>query len=188
MRDVQTGMCTRGDKCPYAHNVFEYWLHPTRYRSQLCNDGPKCRRRVCFFAHTIDQLRVPPSKPFVAPDMLSNNSGAPSSLPALEAKPMDTGASTPEARSLYHARHAHAPYRMLCVCAPGVHPVEAPQAFLTVAHNGHAPSMVKGSIGQLHGHTPVGQSRIASVMCVHRACRWRRRSSKGWRWGLCPPG
>ena len=43
---------------------------PHRYRSQLCNDGPKCRRKVCFFAHTIDELRVPPSKPFVAPDML----------------------------------------------------------------------------------------------------------------------
>ena len=41
-----------------------------RYRSQLCNDGPKCRRKVCFFAHTIDELRVPPSKPFVAPDTL----------------------------------------------------------------------------------------------------------------------
>ncbi len=25
---------------------------------------------MCFFAHTIDELRVPPSKPFVAPDML----------------------------------------------------------------------------------------------------------------------
>lgn len=25
--------CIRGDKCPYAHNVFEYWLHPTRYVS-----------------------------------------------------------------------------------------------------------------------------------------------------------
>jgi hypothetical protein len=23
--------CIRGDKCPYAHNVFEYWLHPTRW-------------------------------------------------------------------------------------------------------------------------------------------------------------
>ena len=42
----------------------------TRYRSQLCNDGPKCRRKVCFFAHTIDELRVPPSKPFVAADTL----------------------------------------------------------------------------------------------------------------------
>ena len=27
---MQTGMCARTDKCPYAHNVFEYWLHPTR--------------------------------------------------------------------------------------------------------------------------------------------------------------
>jgi len=46
------------------------WVLCDRYRSQLCNDGPKCKRKVCFFAHTIDELRVPPSKPFVAPDML----------------------------------------------------------------------------------------------------------------------
>ena len=26
----QTGSCHRGDRCPYAHTVFEYWLHPTR--------------------------------------------------------------------------------------------------------------------------------------------------------------
>ncbi|GMH39237.1 hypothetical protein BSKO_07135 [Bryopsis sp. KO-2023] len=25
--------CPRGDKCPWAHNVFEYWLHPLRYDS-----------------------------------------------------------------------------------------------------------------------------------------------------------
>ena len=37
----QDQACVRGDACPYAHNVFEYWLHPTRYRSQLCNDGDK---------------------------------------------------------------------------------------------------------------------------------------------------
>lgn len=22
--------CQRGDACPYAHNVFEYWMHPSR--------------------------------------------------------------------------------------------------------------------------------------------------------------
>jgi hypothetical protein len=22
--------CPRGDACTYAHNVFEYWLHPSR--------------------------------------------------------------------------------------------------------------------------------------------------------------
>ena len=27
---IQEGTCIRGDNCPYAHNVFEYWLHPTR--------------------------------------------------------------------------------------------------------------------------------------------------------------
>ena len=107
---MQAGSCIRGDKCPFAHNVFEYWLHPTRYRTQvggrvigwghvpgswgaphgpaplwlcccaprglvagphptscppstarpaprppppaqLCNDGPTCRRGICFFAH-----------------------------------------------------------------------------------------------------------------------------------------
>ncbi len=27
---LQEGTCAFGDHCPYAHNVFEYWLHPTR--------------------------------------------------------------------------------------------------------------------------------------------------------------
>ena len=30
-----------------------------RYRTQPCNDGPACARKVCFFAHTLDELRVP---------------------------------------------------------------------------------------------------------------------------------
>lgn len=65
------GVCVRGELCPYAHNVFEYWLHPTRYRTQLCNDGTNCKRRVCFFAHTLGELRVPSSKPFVNPQALA---------------------------------------------------------------------------------------------------------------------
>ena len=43
---MQDQACVRGDNCPYAHNVFEYWLHPTRYRTQLCNDMEKCNRKV----------------------------------------------------------------------------------------------------------------------------------------------
>ena len=43
---LQDQACVRGDSCPYAHNVFEYWLHPTRYRTQLCNDMEKCNRKV----------------------------------------------------------------------------------------------------------------------------------------------
>lgn len=50
--------CPRGEGCPYAHNVFEFWLHPSRYRTQLCNDGSNCRRKVCFFAHALEELRV----------------------------------------------------------------------------------------------------------------------------------
>lgn len=65
------GTCAFGDHCPYAHNVFEYWLHPTRYRTQLCNDGTNCHRKICFFAHSLDELRVPACKPFVSPESLA---------------------------------------------------------------------------------------------------------------------
>ena len=46
-----------GDSCTLSHGVFESWLHPSRYRTKFCNDGVNCTRRVCFFAHTSDQLR-----------------------------------------------------------------------------------------------------------------------------------
>lgn len=36
---------------------------PSRYRTQICNDGLKCKRKICFFAHKIDELRTPPHKP-----------------------------------------------------------------------------------------------------------------------------
>ncbi|KAH7438007.1 hypothetical protein KP509_05G100900 [Ceratopteris richardii] len=59
--DFRKGTCKRGDACEYAHGVFECWLHPARYRTQPCKDGRACRRRVCFFAHTVEQLRILPS-------------------------------------------------------------------------------------------------------------------------------
>ncbi|KAG2616874.1 zinc finger CCCH domain-containing protein 35-like [Panicum virgatum] len=58
--DFRKGGCKSGDACEFAHGVFECWLHPARYRTQPCKDGTACRRRVCFFAHTPDQLRVLP--------------------------------------------------------------------------------------------------------------------------------
>jgi hypothetical protein len=61
--DFRKGGCRRGDACDFAHGVFECWLHPARYRTQPCKDGTACRRRVCFFAHTPDQLRVLPPTP-----------------------------------------------------------------------------------------------------------------------------
>lgn len=56
--DFRKGGCKKGDHCEFAHGVFECWLHPARYRTQACKDGPGCRRRVCFFAHRSDQLRA----------------------------------------------------------------------------------------------------------------------------------
>ncbi|VVB11198.1 unnamed protein product [Arabis nemorensis] len=55
--DFRKGGCKKGDSCEFAHGVFECWLHPGRYRTQPCKDGGACRRRVCFFAHSPDQLR-----------------------------------------------------------------------------------------------------------------------------------
>lgn len=55
----KSGSCARGDSCMYAHGVFECWLHPSRYRTQLCTDGEACARRVCFFAHRECELRKP---------------------------------------------------------------------------------------------------------------------------------
>ncbi|TKY60808.1 Zinc finger CCCH domain-containing protein 49 [Spatholobus suberectus] len=60
--DFRKGNCKKGDACEYAHGVFECWLHPARYRTQPCKDGTSCRRRVCFFAHTPEQLRVLPQQ------------------------------------------------------------------------------------------------------------------------------
>ncbi|KAF5732274.1 putative Zinc finger C-x8-C-x5-C-x3-H type family protein [Tripterygium wilfordii] len=51
------GSCHRGDTCEFAHGVFEYWLHPARYRTRACNANRLCQRKVCFFAHTAEQLR-----------------------------------------------------------------------------------------------------------------------------------
>lgn len=56
--DFRKGNCNRGDACEFAHGVFECWLHPGRYRTQPCKDGVNCKRRVCFFAHSPEQLRV----------------------------------------------------------------------------------------------------------------------------------
>ncbi|XP_060177479.1 zinc finger CCCH domain-containing protein 30-like [Lycium barbarum] len=55
--EFRKGACRRGDMCDYAHGVFECWLHPAQYRTRLCKDGTKCDRRVCFFAHTQEELR-----------------------------------------------------------------------------------------------------------------------------------
>ncbi|KAH7286056.1 hypothetical protein KP509_33G056800 [Ceratopteris richardii] len=58
--DFRKGTCRRGDACEFSHGVFECWLHPARYRTQVCKDGENCKRKVCFFAHSPEQLRMVP--------------------------------------------------------------------------------------------------------------------------------
>ncbi|KAK8624611.1 hypothetical protein V6N13_089502 [Hibiscus sabdariffa] len=74
--------CPRGDDCDFAHGVFECWLHPTRYRTEACKDGKKCKRKVCFFAHSSRELRLLPAEP--SPKY--NNSGSCSSSPLSRSK------------------------------------------------------------------------------------------------------
>ncbi|KAH7372403.1 hypothetical protein KP509_17G002100 [Ceratopteris richardii] len=102
--DFRKGSCRRGEACEFAHGVFECWLHPARYRTQVCKDGKNCKRRVCFFAHSPEQLRILPVSmaPTTMPDVspASSTRGLASSLNiALE----DTISSMPRRMSRGHA-------------------------------------------------------------------------------------
>lgn len=55
--EFRKGTCVKGDACEYAHGVFESWLHPAQYRTRLCKDEIGCARKVCFFAHKVEELR-----------------------------------------------------------------------------------------------------------------------------------
>ena len=74
--DFRKGACRRGDACEWAHGVFECWLHPTRYRTHTCKDGPACTRRVCFFAHLPGELRAPSVPVILGPPPVQMEGGA----------------------------------------------------------------------------------------------------------------
>lgn len=102
--DFRKGACRRGDMCEYAHGVFECWLHPAQYRTRLCKDGTSCARRVCFFAHTAEELR---------PLYVSTGSAVPSPRSAASAAGvMDMAAAL-----------------SLLPGSPSSHPVMSPSAF-----------------------------------------------------------
>ncbi|XP_022842571.1 zinc finger CCCH domain-containing protein 20-like [Olea europaea var. sylvestris] len=89
--EFRKGNCRKGDACEYAHGVFECWLHPARYRTQPCKDGLNCKRRVCFFAHSTDQLRVlsPRAESYDgSPHRLAFMSSSDSGSPPTESPPM----------------------------------------------------------------------------------------------------
>lgn len=45
-RELFSNTCFR-DPVGVVQQVFEYHLHPSRYRTQLCNDGANCSRKIC---------------------------------------------------------------------------------------------------------------------------------------------
>ncbi|KAL4385111.1 hypothetical protein GQ457_15G026840 [Hibiscus cannabinus] len=116
--DFRKGACRRGDMCEYAHGVFECWLHPAQYRTRMCKDGTSCDRRVCFFAHTAEELRPlyastgsavasPRSAASAASVMdmaavMSLLPGSPSSVSALSPSPFNQPMS-PSANGLSHS-------------------------------------------------------------------------------------
>ncbi|KAG0546233.1 hypothetical protein BDA96_02G429800 [Sorghum bicolor] len=56
-RSTAAPTCARGLRCGYAHGVFETWLHPSRFRTVMCQRGAECSRNICFFAHSPAQRR-----------------------------------------------------------------------------------------------------------------------------------
>ncbi|KAK8559559.1 hypothetical protein V6N13_016301 [Hibiscus sabdariffa] len=112
---------SRGDMCEYAHGVFECWLHPAQYRTRICKDGTSCDRRVCFFAHTAEELRPlyistgsavasPRSAASAASVMdmaavMSLLPGSPSSVSAISPSPFNQSMS-PSANGLSHSSAA----------------------------------------------------------------------------------
>ena len=88
--------CSRGDKCRFSHGVWERGLHPQRYRTSMCSKGEKCDRRICFFAHSPDQLRKPSNG-------RGPNNEAIASLTVTEA---DTKLSRRKSRALLRKRHS----------------------------------------------------------------------------------
>lgn len=114
--DFRKGACRRGDMCEYAHGVFECWLHPAQYRTRLCKDGTSCSRRVCFFAHTAEELRplyvstgsaVPSPRSSTSSAMdfaaaMSMLPGSPSSMSVMSPSPF-TPPMSPSANGMSHS-------------------------------------------------------------------------------------
>jgi hypothetical protein len=98
--DFRKGSCRRGDACEFAHGVFECWLHPARYRTQSCKDGPGCTRRVCFFAHLPGELRAP-TDPFgrASPPPCGRGAGSPTGHPLPHSPSCASSVSPPRSAS-----------------------------------------------------------------------------------------
>lgn len=104
--EFSKGSCSKGDACEYAHGIFECWLHPAQYRTRFCKDDRDCKRRVCFFAHTLEELRQVNASTGSA--MPSPGSYSTSTSPALRSPastpPLTPSGGSPWSRTMWHPR------------------------------------------------------------------------------------
>lgn len=84
--------CPKGDACDMAHQVYEFWLHPLKFRSEMCRKGPLCDRRLCFFAHRPEELRSLTQEQLIAAGMMAPPHG--SQARAASSAAMATGLGT----------------------------------------------------------------------------------------------
>lgn len=93
---MQDGSCTLADNCPYSHNVFEYWLHPTRCATAAgVSWGCRLpRRRGPLSTHCFGRVCPPP---------------------AFLASPVQCAARTPD---LLPSRQPAAAHRRSSACCP----------------------------------------------------------------------
>ncbi|KVI09953.1 hypothetical protein Ccrd_011656 [Cynara cardunculus var. scolymus] len=96
--EFRKGSCVKGDACEYAHGVFESWLHPAQYRTRLCKDETGCARKVCFFAHKVEELR--PLYASTGSAVPSPKSGSVSSMEMGSMSPLGLGSTPPMSPSI----------------------------------------------------------------------------------------
>nr|XP_043632757.1 zinc finger CCCH domain-containing protein 29-like [Erigeron canadensis] len=96
--EFRKGTCVKGDNCEYAHGVFESWLHPAQYRTRLCKDETGCARKVCFFAHKVEELR--PLYASTGSAVPSPKSGAVGSMEMGSMSPLGIGSTPPMSPSI----------------------------------------------------------------------------------------
>ena len=98
--DFRRGSCRNGDGCRYAHGVFESWLHPSKYRTKMCKEGEACTRRVCFFAHTAEELREDAAAEASSGESSPRRAASPAAEPPPPPSPEAEGWAVPPAWDL----------------------------------------------------------------------------------------
>eukprot|EP00775_Hariotina_reticulata_P007487 gene7487-7696_t len=97
-------ICPRLENCNCSHSTFEFWLHPDRFKTFLCERGNQCNRPVCFFAHSPSELRELPQG-LQRTDHVQRPIGATSSSTLAQANPVPSSSSKTADSHLLQLQH-----------------------------------------------------------------------------------